>query len=1112
MLHCTCLALLVCIGVEVVVLSVRVMVGLIYVMQVVSDDYWNVMFFLFLTLSCLGTCFCCCLVRTKKAWRTVNPQWNESFLFGGRALATASYLQLLVLDKARKGSKDGYMGVVFLPLSECFSATAVAGNIHFLSVVAIAIVGAGYDIFVLPYNEVSIVFLIVFLMMYCVNFFIFLGLEFDKDCDIGSALCMSKYARTHALTQSLGKLHLKIKLIMENKADSNGILNNYSCCYNKIPPEVELNTQMQPTHELSSYFVCDSCVRSGYCLKDRIKSKEQVLLAAGFNSLVLLLQPTPHEDGHNQSVEAIFSKFHTKTRRPRKSSLEASVGNHDKIDNDEILIFHFFENERKSLMLNWGSQHLFSSDRRKFSDESGKYASPYEPYLDIKMKPPTGYRWDTGYEARWQLDLEYTEAGEDGFSYGHDFLDLMKRLRKNQSRAKPRGRYFVRRRKWKRVAVKISKPNSRVGAAAAAATVGDEEDIGSARHRARDTYGRNYPDLDVFLAASGLASSEDCDIEAVTPMNQSEDDIKEEHTVTKLRYKIFHNQRRSITFKWEDGHLLSTDRSIYSDEKGKRNYGGPTLDDVLPPPGYRWVPGCNWVADCQYTTTDINGWCYGMDFSAISRDYNNGESQAHAHMKMVRRRRLSREMEETPETELDSFPHMERIGGACGGEGSVSAAVKTPAMHGSRMSSFELSRGSKGDLEDIPTTKLEAFKQSHDDIMKLCRERESIESPIIIPYEQIKSVDVVTPSVLSVIVTVHRYFGENESGHEIYNSVEMELYILECPAMKLCQLITDRLTLLPIRHQAVQLLSSGSITGDKSVAYDDQQCLNDDGSAVSLSLGSETLQRIYREMSQAESRILRQGALSEWGGINTASLHYRLKLYAFLLLQANLAGPIFDENRVNDLVRLDMRHADRLHSQLTAVQDASGIAITNAAKQSAQLLLDAAEMRISDYALCGWGRRDLASQELQRCLTILINGYFKNLVQELGYFFDSKDVLKSLAGNQSKLTLIEFFIEYDSHLNRVIERALRPYKLTTFPEPNLSLALSMEELMSWYVVLLRIEMLDFVSRTFQISQRTRAPDISSPAVYELPWEIIKDENQRPISVIPMDVFNLVCAD
>lgn len=68
--------------------------------------------------------------RTKKAWRTVDPHWNESFLFENSStfpLHSAAYFQLLVLDKSRKGSKDELMGVVFIPMSEFFSDEAVSG-------------------------------------------------------------------------------------------------------------------------------------------------------------------------------------------------------------------------------------------------------------------------------------------------------------------------------------------------------------------------------------------------------------------------------------------------------------------------------------------------------------------------------------------------------------------------------------------------------------------------------------------------------------------------------------------------------------------------------------------------------------------------------------------------------------------------------------------------------------------------------------------------------------------------------------------------------------------------------------------------------------------------
>ena len=916
------------------------------------------------------------------------------------------------------------------------------------------------------------------------------GAVLDKIFDIEASPAMSKYVKTQAASQGLGKLHLRIQLISETRSTpaSENHLEKFSCRYNALPPEVEIHSQLIPTSEYSSYFVCDCSVRSGYYNRGQINSMERVLLAPGYDELTLLIQETTGET----DLEAKFSKFHSKSRR-RKNNIDNSSCE----EYEDVVIFSIFENERRSMMLEWGSQHLFSHERPKFSDESGKYESPYKPYGDIKMKPPKGYKWDPAYENCWLLDKDYTVTGHDGFSYGLDFMDIMVRLRKNQSRAHARGRYFVRRRKWQRIAIKLD---------VTAESDMDNDFDGmsqqsissiSTRQRSLNSVDDNCEGLTV---SSSRPSEKDIKVSFTT-------DINEATAVTRLRYRIYHNQRRSITFKWEDGHLLSSDRKIFSDEKGKRDFGGPMLEDVLPPSGYRWVAGSTWVVDKQYTNTDANGWVYGMDFAAISNDFENCESQTYAGMKMVRRRRLTREMEESTETAQDMLPVSVRIG-----------STSTQSSSGGIRTTESTSKNGVVHADDITTSKLELFKQNYNEILRLCQERKSLDSPVCIPYEQVKSVDVVTPSILFIVATVHRYFGEDKHGNDVHIAVEVDMFVLECDAVKLCRLIKDRLTLLPLRQNMKKLVSAGTITGDVAITYSDSKCLNEDGSAVALSLGSETMQMVYAEISKAESRVVRKkgrkrrrrstsSLIEQW---TTKSNEYctpilaRLKLYAFVLLNGELTGPQFDEKVILNLVENDMQCADQLYNQLTVEQDSCGIAIMDAAKQTAQLLLDAAEMRISDYALCGWDYR--STDLFKSCITKLINGYFNNLVRQLGYFFDSKDVLKALAGNQSKLSLIEFFIEYDSHLTVVVANALRPYQLVTNPEPNLSLALSVEELMSWYVVLLRVEMMDYVNRTFQISLRGNEEDYPN---YEMPWEVMQDENNRLVSVIPGDVFNLV---
>jgi hypothetical protein len=65
----------------------------------------------------------------------------------------------------------------------------------------------------------------------------------------------------------------------------------------------------------------------------------------------------------------------------------------------------------------------------------------------------------------------------------------------------------------------------------------------------------------------------------------------------------------------------------------------------------------------------------------------------------------------------------------------------------------------------------------------------------------------------------------------------------------------------------------------------------------------------------------------------------------------------------------------------------------DAARQMINFLLETAEMRIRDTALCGWAHRGLV---LERCFAILINGYYTQIVGVLGRFFESKEGLMTL--------------------------------------------------------------------------------------------------------------------
>lgn len=58
-----------------------------------------------------------------------------------------------------------------------------------------------------------------------------------------------------------------------------------------------------------------------------------------------------------------------------------------------------------------------------------------------------------------------------------------------------------------------------------------------------------------------------------------------------------------------------------------------------------------------------------------------------------------------------------------------------------------------------------------------------------------------------------------------------------------------------------------------------------------------------------------------------------------------------------------------------------------------EFLLDTAERRIRDAALCGW---DYRGGLLEHCLELFVNGYFIEIVKQLGAFFETEGLRLNL--------------------------------------------------------------------------------------------------------------------
>jgi hypothetical protein len=450
-----------------------------------------------------------------------------------------------------------------------------------------------------------------------------------------------------------------------------------------------------------------------------------------------------------------------------------------------------------------------------------------------------------------------------------------------------------------------------------------------------------------------------------------------------MEIDIFENQRRAILppNEWSAENLTSSDRYALSDETGKYPAPYSSLDDATPPIGCIWDHSANggWKLDMTYTETDENGWSYGIDFDFIMSNYKKKKSTISPIGRFCRRRRWYRRVIVLNDSALSDL------------------SIK-PVQDELNSTKKEIQSKKKN---EVPT-KRDIYKTDTTSLLRLCAERDNVESPIVIPWDQVTRADIVTPGILSLQFKVNRYFGEKESPQggkeEVYHEIDIELFVLGCPAEALCTLIQERIQLFDLRKSTFRLISSGSMSGD-NLQYDaDSAPLQNDSdsflSAKDLSLGSSTILLLDNKIVEIENRIKEINLLTstrhDWITTEKDALNktlFRIKLYTAVLLGAGLIGPSYEEVNVRQMLRNDVEFSEKLFFQKNAEND------LDSARNSVSFLLDTAEMRIRDVCLCGWSHR---GGVLEECLRIIINLYYIHIVEFLGIYFDSDKALSSV--------------------------------------------------------------------------------------------------------------------
>lgn len=465
--------------------------------------------------------------------------------------------------------------------------------------------------------------------------------------------------------------------------------------------------------------------------------------------------------------------------------------------------------------------------------------------------------------------------------------------------------------------------------------------------------------------------------------------------------ELYENQRRQPYYPFEWSKRAYT-RPPYSDELMHVAYKFEDTDKAVPPSGCSWASP--WCLDTKYTETDENGWIYGIAFRRILADRKAGRpSYTKAQNMMARRRKWVRKVVSNDHSSLagrnimQEFQQVNQSASSSGStklDGVASASMDSQSTH---------SAGAKGE-PTTPHTPHTPFKPALDSkvtqwrndflhnfpnaLVCVCQERPSLQSNVLIPWDQVKDACIITPSILSVYITVHRFMTGPGGGS--FRPADVEVFVSNCPAAELKSIIDERKWFWAFKGKIRNLAASGTINGVvEDHDGDDRNSETEDyvPDTEELSLGSELVADLdqnsillEREVRRIDEMLGQSNAETDRGALKEKAVllrrDCRLRVYMAALFGIGLKGNHdFQDEEVRAIMMRDFKISRNI-KQETEVATANN---------RIEFYLDTAEKRIRDAVLCGWKYR---GGRLERCLEIFANGYFVEIVGLLGMFFE----------------------------------------------------------------------------------------------------------------------------
>lgn len=273
-----------------------------------------------------------------------------------------------------------------------------------------------------------------------------------------------------------------------------------------------------------------------------------------------------------------------------------------------------------------------------------------------------------------------------------------------------------------------------------------------------------------------------------------------------------------------------------------------------------------------------------------------------------------------------------------------------------------------------------------------------------ISYDKVLHVAPVTRAVLSVQIQVRRFLRSGSdstsgsatssekapttaastglsgasSAKEKFQTATVEVFVTNCPAQLMCNYLADRKDFYSLRSKLRKVMQRGQL--------DDVHSANGEQSPAAIpeteNLSEATV--LFSEIDYHTLALETQLKATSLSAESRAEVKrmmgrvVRLRLYTASLFGVGLRGGHgFTVEEVRAVIDADVKRAQSIvlgNDVATAVN-------------RVEFLLDVAEKRIRDAAICGWRYRDSG---LQQCVETFVNGYFAEIVGLLGSFFEDK--------------------------------------------------------------------------------------------------------------------------